>query len=184
VLQEAIDVAVIANALRALTAGGAGGERRPPPSLVALGERFRAEHRELLVAVDRIRSLADRLDALPPAETPAQLHEVHRFLVERLLPHEEAEDALLYPAVAALVGGDDPTATMSRGHAEIAHLTRLLGRLLADLGPDGPDAEDLPDLRRVLYGLHAVLRLHFAQEEEAYLPLFERHDEHQGARTG
>jgi hypothetical protein len=24
------------------------------------------------------------------------------------------------------------------------------------------------DLRRVLYGLHAVLRLHFAQEEEAY----------------
>ena len=24
------------------------------------------------------------------------------------------------------------------------------------------------DLRRVLYGLHAILRLHFAQEEEAY----------------
>jgi hypothetical protein len=28
--------------------------------------------------------------------------------------------------------------------------------------------EDLVDLRRVLYGLHAILRLHFAQEEEAY----------------
>jgi hypothetical protein len=24
------------------------------------------------------------------------------------------------------------------------------------------------DLRRVMYGLHAILRLHFAQEEEAY----------------
>jgi hypothetical protein len=24
------------------------------------------------------------------------------------------------------------------------------------------------DLRRILYGLHAILRLHFAQEEEAY----------------
>ncbi len=176
VLQEAIDVAVIANALRALGAGGTGhGFRRPlPPSVVALGERFRAEHRELLVAVDRVRSLADRLDALAPAEALAQARAVHRFLAERLLPHEEAEDALLYPAVAELVGGDDPTATMSRGHAEIAHLTRLLERLLADLGPDGPDAEDLPDLRRVLYGLHAILRLHFAQEDEAYLPLFER----------
>jgi heavy metal translocating P-type ATPase len=182
VLQEAIDVAVIANALRALSAGGAGlPARQLSPSVVALGERFRAEHRELLVAVDRIRSVADRLDAQPPAEALAQAHAVHRFLVERLQPHEEAEDALLYPAVAELVGGDDPTATMSRGHAEIAHLTRLLERLLADLGPGGPDAEDLPDLRRVLYGLHAVLRLHFAQEDEAYLPLFERPDQ-RGAR--
>jgi hypothetical protein len=60
--------------------------------------------------------------------------------------------------------------------------TRLLGRLLADLGPAGPDAEDLPDLRRVLYGLHAVLRLHFAREEEVYLPLFERPEE-PGARA-
>ncbi|HVD15512.1 MAG TPA: hypothetical protein VNK73_13850 [Actinomycetota bacterium] len=58
-------------------------------------------------------------------------------------------------AVAASeVGGDDPTATRSRGRAEITYLTRLLDRLLTDLGPAGPDAEDLPDLRRVLYGLH------------------------------
>jgi heavy metal translocating P-type ATPase len=178
VLQEAIDVAVIANALRALGAGG--GRRRArsvPPAAAALGARFRAEHRELLVAVDQIRSTADRLDTLPPAAALAEAREVHRFLVGRLLPHEEAEDELLYPAVAELVGGDDPTVTMSRGHAEIAHLTRLLGRLLADLGPAGPAAEDLPDLRRALYGLHAVLRLHFAQEDEAYLPLLEWPDE-------
>jgi hypothetical protein len=58
---------------------------------------------------------------------------------------------------------------MSRAHAEIAHLTRLLGGVLADLGPGGPEAEDLTDLRRILYGVHAILRLHFAQEEEAYL---------------
>jgi soluble P-type ATPase len=103
VLQEAIDVAVIANALRARAAGGAGGARRPlPPSLVALGERFRGEHRQLLVAVDRIRSLADRLDALPPAEALAQVGggQGHRFLVERLLPHEGGRGR------AALPGGD------------------------------------------------------------------------------
>ncbi len=73
--------------------------------------------------------------------------------------------------VAHLVGGDDPTVTMSREHVEIAHLARLLGRLLDDLGPAGPAPEDLPELRRVLYGLHAILTLHFAQEEEAYLSL-------------
>ena len=38
--------------------------------------------------------------------------------------------------------------------------------------PPGPLApEDKTDLRRILYGSHAILRLHFAQEEEQYLPL-------------
>ena len=57
---------------------------------------------------------------------------------------------------------------MSRAHLEISHLSRLFGQLLEDLPAEGPTPEDLMDLRRVLYGLHAILRLHFAQEEEAY----------------
>jgi haloacid dehalogenase-like hydrolase len=68
------------------------------------------------------------------------------------------------PLVAELLGGDDPTAPMHRAHAEIVRLTRLLGGLLDDLGPAGPEPEDLADLRRVLYGLHAILRLHFARK--------------------
>ena len=57
---------------------------------------------------------------------------------------------------------------MARAHIEIAHLARVYQQLLADLPPAGPTADDLMDLRRVLYGLHAILRLHFLQEEEAY----------------
>jgi len=41
------------------------------------------------------------------------------------------------------------------------------------LPPEGPTAEDLSDFRRILYGLDAILRLHFAQEEESYLPLLD-----------
>jgi hypothetical protein len=164
VLQEAIDVAVMVNALRALGAGRTQ-PRRPPPASVALGRRFRSEHRELLGVVDHVRAVADGLDRLPPPLALAEVAAVHRFLTERLLPHEEAEDALLYPMVAELLGGDDPTAPMSRAHAEIAHLSRLLGGVLADLGPAGPEAEDRTELRRILYGVHAILRLHFAQEE-------------------
>jgi heavy metal translocating P-type ATPase len=172
VLQEVIDVAVIANALRALGTGRVR-RRQPSAALVALGERFRAEHRELLALVERVRAVADDLDRLPPPQALAEAAALHRFLTERLLPHEEAEDKLLYPAMAELLGGEDPTAPMSRAHAEIAHLTRLLGGILADLGPAGPEPEDRTDLRRILYGLHAVLRLHFAQEDEAYLSLLD-----------
>jgi hypothetical protein len=35
----------------------------------------------------------------------------------------------------------------------------------------GPSPDQLDDLRACLYGLHAVLTLHFAQEEEAYFSL-------------
>jgi hypothetical protein len=44
--------------------------------------------------------------------------------------------------------------------------------LVEQLDPDkGADDDDLRELRRLLYGLHAVLRLHFAQEDESYLTL-------------
>ena len=97
--------------------------------------------------------------------------DLHKVLVEEVEPHEEAEDAELYPMLARVLGGADPTGTMSRAHVEIAHLIRRLGRLLDDIDPARPDTDDLVELRRVLYGLHAVLRLHFAQEDESYLSL-------------
>jgi hypothetical protein len=59
----------------------------------------------------------------------------------------------------------------------------VFGTLLANLPDGGPGPEDLVDLRRVLYGLHAVLRLHFAQEEEAYSWLASER-EHEDAIAG
>ena len=90
-----------------------------------------------------------------------------------LLPHEQAEDRVLYPVLAQVLGGEDPTGTMSRGHAEIIHLTRRLGRILDDIPPDELAGDDVQELRTVLYGLYAVLRLHFAQEDEGYFSMLE-----------
>ena len=60
---------------------------------------------------------------------------------------------------------------MSRAHAEITHQIRRLGQLIDDIGTGDPDDADLADLRGLLYGLHAILRLHTAQEDESYLSL-------------
>jgi heavy metal translocating P-type ATPase len=177
--QEAIDVAVILNALRAL--GGYQKKRAVPAQTSELTRRFRMEHLELLPMVNRIRTVADSLGDLDPMEAFADLRGVQQFLVESLLPHEEAEDKAYYPRIAQLLGGDDPTGTMSRGHVEIAHLTRVFGRLLDEVDPAGLTARDIADIRSVLYGLHAILRLHFAQEEEAYLSLPEAQPPHEGS---
>ena len=46
-----------------------------------------------------------------------------------------------------------------------------LARLLDELDGQTPDPEDLAELRGLLYGLHAILRLHNAQEEEGAFSL-------------
>ena len=170
VLQEIIDVVVILNALRALRGRRQTDERE---TTAALGEHYQAEHERLLPGVKRIRHLADRLDQVSPGDALAELAALHRFLATQVVPHETAEEANVYPAVARLIGGDDPTAPMNRAHVEIAHLVDLLGRLLAQLPPGGPEPEDVRDVRRILYGLDAILRLHFTQEDEAYFALMD-----------
>jgi heavy metal translocating P-type ATPase len=168
-LQELIDVAVIVNALRALR--DTTSATRLHGDDAALTRRFSAEHASLRPDVARIRSVADALDPARPSESLAMTREIQRFLVEVLDPHEQAEDATLYPVVARVLGGTDPTGTMSRAHVEISHHIRRLGRILDDVAPEGPDEEDIIELRHVLYGLHAILQLHFAQEDEGYLSL-------------
>jgi heavy metal translocating P-type ATPase len=170
-LQEGIDVLVIVNALRALRPPGTDLRLAEEDSILA--ERFRAEHLSIRADIERIRLAADSLGVIDPGESMAHVRQVHRLLVEEVGPHEEAEEEVLYPALARLLGGSDPVGPMSRAHVEIAHQIRRLGQLLDDIGPEGPDGEDVAELRALLYGLYAVLRLHTTQEEESYLSLGE-----------
>jgi heavy metal translocating P-type ATPase len=165
-LQEAIDVAVILNALRALA------PVRPAVRLTAADEdltrRFRAEHQAIRSDIEQLRAAAQALGE-PGAMT--RVRHVHELLTREVWPHEQAEESSLYPALNRVLGGTDPTAPMSRGHAEIAVEIARLGRLIDDIGDREPDQADIADLRDLLYGLHAVLRLHTVQEDETYLSL-------------
>lgn len=170
-LQEAIDVLVILNALRALRNGPQG--NHADTEAARIGLKFRDEHERLMPEVRHIRYVTDRLDTMPPEEARRELKDIHKFLAERLLPHEKAEDAVVYPLVADIIGGEDPTATMSRAHIEISHLIKVFGKVLDEMPAKGPGPEDIREIRRILYGLYAILTLHFAQEEESYLALIE-----------
>ena len=165
-LQEAIDVAVILNALRALV------PVRPEVRLTAadtdLTHRFSTEHQALRANIDELRTAAE---ALGQPGAMKQVRRVHELLTHEVWPHEEAEESTLYPALNRVLGGTDPTAPMSRAHTEISVQIDRLGRLIEDIGDREPDEADIADLRASLYGLHAILRLHTVQEDEAYLSL-------------
>ncbi len=171
VLQELIDVSVILNALRALGPGR--GEIRLAGSANEFALRFSAEHRDLHPNLDLLRVAADGLGPAPGRGAMETVRRAHRMLVTEIGPHEDAEDRHLYPLIASALGGADPTGTMSRTHAEVNRLTTSLGALIDRIGGELPGPEDVLELRRLLYGLHAILVLHFAQEEESYLSLAE-----------
>ncbi|USX54470.1 heavy metal translocating P-type ATPase [Lentzea sp. HUAS12] len=165
-VQEAIDVAVILYSLRALLPLRHGRVRAGTAGLLS---RFDAEHVALQEVRDAVRIAADSLHAGMTEEAATAVRKAHELAVERLLPHERAEEHELYPVLTAEFRDPHATVPMSRGHVEIERLVRRLGRHLDE--PGGLTADQVDDLRATLYGLDAVLRLHFAQEEESYFVL-------------
>lgn len=170
-LQEGIDVAVILNALRALR-GNPGTELPLATGTEQMLHRFAAEHDQLRDSIGLLRTAADRLAAGPDAGALDSIVAAHALLTERILPHEQAEETLLYPALADPLGSGEATATMSRTHAEIQRLSDRITTHLALAQSAGAIQHDqVDDLLACLYGLYALLRLHFLQEEENYFTL-------------
>ena len=168
VVQEVIDVLAIGLALRAVLPGAVHTIAMAPAD-VATALRLRAEHDAVLPLIEKIRSTADALSTHDVNLSPV-LTLLNRLEGE-LLPHERADEELLVPLVSRALGGTDATAAMSRTHAEIEHQVSRLRRLLAGLDIETAQPEDIVELRRLLYGLYAVLRLHNAQEEEGAFSL-------------
>jgi iron-sulfur cluster repair protein YtfE (RIC family) len=137
-------------------------------------EPLREEHRELFPEVERLREAAQSVGQAPPAELARRAEAAYAFLAHHLIPHAEAEERALYPVVQRVMGAPRATATMSRDHAEVGRLTAELGGLVREIGTAGASAEQAEALRRVLYGLYALVHVHFAKEEEIYLPLLDQ----------
>ena len=168
IVQEVIDVLAIGIALLAVLPGRSTPSRCLPRTWPPR-RRLRAEHDAVLPLIEQIRSVADNLSSHDHDLAPV------RTLLDRLegelLPHERADEEQLIPLVDRALGGTDATATLRRTHAEIEHQVGRLRRLLLGLDDESTQPEDVVELRRLLYGLYAVLRLHNAQEEESAFSL-------------
>jgi len=174
-LQEGIDLAVILNALRALRTDRDG---TTPLSRDAedMVRRFAGEHDRMRDDLSMLRDTAQQISAGDRTSALHTLRAADDFLHDTLLPHEDAEDAALYPALAGPLGSAEATATMSRMHAEIHRLSERLHshrEMAEECG--AVSAEQADDLLACLYGLHALLLLHFVQEEENFFVLAPGH---------
>jgi iron-sulfur cluster repair protein YtfE (RIC family) len=138
-----------------------------------LTQPLREEHKELLPHIEAIRTAADAIGEVPLSELRPQIDEVYDFLAYHLLPHAQAEEAALYPVVGKVMGAPEATGTMSRDHVEVDRLIDELGQIRSSVSGSTLTAAQIKDLRRVLYGLYTLVKVHFAKEEEVYLPILD-----------
>ena len=163
--QEAIDVAVILNALRALSAGRAKGRRTMPATVAGT---LHADHAQMEPVLNRLREIADALDQASCTDAVALISEAERIVANDIVPHERNDESLVYPRVARYLADRYGLGAMSRAHREISHQSRLLRRLTDGLGPGDIDAYLIRDAQRVIESVEALVRIHNAQEEDIY----------------
>ena len=117
------------------------------------------EHKELFPHVERILQVADSTGDAPLSEIRRGVEEVYDFLAHHLIAHAQAEDEALYPVVQKAMGSPDATKTMSRDHVEVGRYIEELATLKDGLTGDTLTAAQGRSLRRILYGLYALLKL-------------------------
>jgi hypothetical protein len=163
--QEAIDVAVILNALRALGPGWRAHRQVIQPEAV---RTLREEHRDLDATLDRLREIADALDDAENARAIELIQEANSLVGEKIVAHERDDEGVVYPRLAKALHDGHGLAAMSRAHREILHLARLLARLCQGLVPAEADRYLIRDAQRVIESIEALVRIHNAQEEDIY----------------
>ena len=144
--QEGIDVAVILNALRALTGGRAFGHPAMSPTAA---RALHQDHKDLETSLDRLREIADALDDAVPASAVVLIGEANHIVARQIVEHERDDESCIYPRLAKFLQDGAGLSAMSRAHREILHLARLLARLSDGLKAEDADRYLIRDAQRV-----------------------------------
>ena len=139
-----------------------------------LTQPLRDEHKELYPQVERILQAADLVGEAPVTEIRSAVDGVYDFLAHHLVPHAQAEEAALYPVVQKVLGSPDATKTMTRDHVEVGRYVEELASLKTGLTGSALTPVQARSLRRALYGVYALVKVHFAKEVEVFLPILDQ----------
>lgn len=140
------------------------GHTRAREAIMRPTEPFRREHEELHEHIEHLARAAREVPRLSEEERNALRDRIVGFLRGTLMPHARAEEEVLYPEWAQLVGFADAAVPMVHDHeAIVARIERL----------DTVELGDVDTLQELLYGLYALISVHFRKEEDLQLPAFD-----------
>lgn len=131
------------------------------------------EHHERLTRhLDEMPAVGDMVGVAPVAELQPRVDALVSFLDGLLLPHMEAAERTLYPELERMLQNRHSMTPMRREHDEIRKLVAELARLQVRLGAGSLHTGETVALRRVIFRLYAILKVHLA-EEQLYLGIIE-----------
>ena len=124
-------------------------------------ERFQAEHRQVLDALQRLEQAALAIESGaargPELDT---IREVHAILTTTVRAHNENEEAALFPLLADLA----PSAVFVQEHHELRALEQRLGRELED-------EQSEQAVVATALAIVELLRSHIAREDAVLFPM-------------
>ena len=125
-------------------------------------------HERLLHDVDRMPATGELLMTGDPVAVREAAHATSTFLTDTLLPHVDAAERSLYPELERMLQNRHSMAPMRREHTQLRLLVGDFARLTRQLDQGSIALGKRLALRRILFQLYALLKIHLA-EEEAYL---------------
>jgi hemerythrin-like domain-containing protein len=129
-------------------------------------------HERLLHHVTRMPEIGDALLTAKREDVESEIGALADFLRETLVPHVDAAERTLYPELERMFQNRHSMAPMRREHDEVRRLVGVVGRLAEQVAAGQYSVGRALALRRVVFQLYALLKIHIA-EEEAYLRIVE-----------
>jgi hypothetical protein len=130
-------------------------------------------HDKIEPHVDRLPKLAEMIGRVSPEEFASSLEVECGFIIGQLVPHMEAIETTLYGQLEQLMGTRHSMAPMRREHEQLRALFASLCEYRKAAAGETLDQAGEIGLRRVLYRLYSILKVHLA-EEELYLGVLDR----------
>jgi len=141
--------------------------------MLSLRATTQDHHARLLPHVDRLLDLAEMIGRVDCSAIHATFDEEYAFIVGQLVPHIEAIENTLYGQLEQLMGHRHSMAPMRQEHVVMGQLIEQLGRYRSHAEQCTWDTVEALALRRALYRLHSILKVHLA-EEELYLSVLDQ----------
>jgi hypothetical protein len=115
---------------------------------------------ELEARADLLSETARELPGLPPEQRERRRALVLDFLRNEIGDHMRLDQRLLHPQIASRLGDPLAAAPMNYELRAIRWWTDQIAR--ADVG-------DTDELQRLLYGMHALIKVHLSREQDLYV---------------
>jgi hypothetical protein len=130
-------------------------------------------HDRITPHVEALAELAGLIDQTDTAEFARRFERECQFIVGQLMPHIDAIEQTLYGDLERLMEGRHSMQPMREEHEQLRRLFGSLCSYRATLAAGAFDDAFAMGLRRVLYRLYSLMKVHLA-EEELYLRVIDR----------